>query len=300
MLPIAAVMTAVVSWGFGSALIKLTSINGPTLAFYRLWLGVMALGICMLVVRQPLRWSTMRWAGPAGIIFALNMLLFIGSIKHTTVANTTLIGALQPAMVLFVAGPLFGEVVGRREIGCVAGAIAGLILFIIGASGSPEWSLVGDLMAVAAVVAFTGYFLISKQARSSIDTLEYMVGVHLAAAMVITPFALRDPGDLTALDRQDVAILIFFAFVSGTLGQMLIAWAHRYVDVTVSSLLMLGVPIVAAISAWVLLDEPLGALQIAGGALTIAALALIATRPPSSRIDPVESASGVVEPGRSP
>jgi drug/metabolite transporter (DMT)-like permease len=81
---------------------------------------------------------------------------------------------------------------------------------------------------------------------------------------------------------------------------MLIAWAHRYVDVTVSSLLMLGVPIVAAISAWVLLDEPLGALQIAGGALTIAALAMIAMRPPSSKIDPVESASGVVEPGRAP
>jgi drug/metabolite transporter (DMT)-like permease len=287
-LPTIGIVLAVTSWGFGSALLKMASISGPTLAFYRLWLGVLALGACMIIVRQPLAWRTMRFAAPAGVVFALNMLLFMGSIQHTTVANTTLIGALQPAMVLVVAGPLFGEVVGRREIACVAAAIGGLALFIAGASGAPQWSAAGDLMAVAAVVAFTGYFLISKQARASINTLEYMVGVHLAAAIVVTPFALANPGDLGALDRQDIAIVLFFAFVSGTVGQMLVGWAHAYVDVTVSSLLLLGVPVVAAMAAWLMLDEPLGALQVLGGGLTIAALAVIVRRPASTaRIEPV-------------
>ena len=56
---------------------------------------------------------------------------------------------------------------------------------------------------------------------------------------------------------------------------MLVNWAHAYVDVSVSSLMMLGVPVVGAVAAWIVLDESLNIVQIAGGLVTLAALVAV-------------------------
>jgi drug/metabolite transporter (DMT)-like permease len=46
-----------------------------------------------------------------GGLFALHQVMYFTSLKLTTVADVTLIGALQPPLVLLVAGRMFGEVV---------------------------------------------------------------------------------------------------------------------------------------------------------------------------------------------
>jgi drug/metabolite transporter (DMT)-like permease len=52
-------------------------------------------------------------------------------------------------------------------------------------------------------------------------------------------------------------------------------WAHRFVEVSVSSLLAVGWPVVAAGAAWVVLGEPLGPLQVLGGLLAMAAITAV-------------------------
>lgn len=287
--PVAAVAAAIITWGFVSPLVKYASLSGPALAFYRLWLGAIVLLLVLRIGRTPLHRDIWGWALPAGVVFGTNMVLFVVSVKMTTVANATLIGALQPAIVLLVAGPWFGEVVTRRQIACVALAIVGVAVVIVGSAGAPEWNPAGDALAMLSVLAFTAYFLISKQARTTVGTLEYMTVVHLAAALVATPIALAHPGALVSFDPVDVLIVLFFALVSGTAGQFVISWAHRYVDVSLSSLMMLGVPVVAAITAWLLLGESLGAVQIAGGLITLAAIGAMLRRP-APVIEPLEAA----------
>lgn len=287
--PVAAVAAAIITWGFVSPLVKYASLSGPALAFYRLWLGAIVLLLVIRIGRTPLHREIWKWALPAGVVFGTNMVLFVVSVKMTTVANATLIGALQPAIVLLVAGPWFGEVVTRRQIACVALAIVGVAVVIVGSAGAPEWNPAGDALAMLSVLAFTAYFLISKQARATVGTLEYMTVVHLAAALVATPIALAHPGALVSFDPVDVLIVLFFALVSGTAGQFVISWAHRYVDVSLSSLMMLGVPVVAAITAWLLLGESLGSVQIAGGLITLAAIGAMLRRP-ATAIEPLEAA----------
>ena len=292
--PVAAVAVAIVTWGIASPLVKSSSLSGPALGFYRLWIGALVLMLLIGIGRRPLSAATWRWALPAGFVFGVNLVLVVASIKLTTVANATLIGALQPAIVLMVAGPWFGEQVSRRQVACVALAIVGVIVVIIGSAGAPEWNPAGDALAVLSVLSFTAYFLISKQARSTVGTVEYMAIVHLAAAVVATPIAVVHPGELWSFDTKDVFIVLFFALVSGTAGQMVIGWAHRYVDVTLSSLMMLGVPVVAALAAWLMLDEALGALQIAGGLITLIAIGAMVRRPPIGAAPAERSAVGIV------
>ena len=66
--------------------------------------------------------------------------------------------------------------------------------------------------------------------------------------------------------------------VGATGGHVMLAWAHAHVDVSVSSLLMLGHPVVAAIAAFLVLGEPLTPLTIAGGIVVAGSLAAIVTR----------------------
>jgi drug/metabolite transporter (DMT)-like permease len=184
-------------------------------------------------------------------------------------------------------------------VACVALTIAGVAVVILGSTGAPEWNPMGDALAMLSVFLFTAYFLVSKQARATVGTLEYMAIVHLSAAICVTPFAVGHPGALVSFDPTDVAIVLFFALVSGTAGQMVIGWAHRYVDVTLSSQMMLAVPVVAAITAWLLLGESLGPVQVIGSALTLVAIGAMIRRPPATAIEaPVTTAVPEPQPSR--
>ena len=289
-IPMVAATVAV--WGFASPLIKAASVGGEAMAFYRLWIGALALlAVVVGAMRRPVRAAVWPWGLAAGALFGVNLLLFVSAVKTTTVANATLIGALQPAIVLLVAGRLFGESVSARDVACAAGAIAGVGIVIAGSAGTPEWHPAGDLMAVGAVLTFTAYFLVTKRVRATGGTLEYMTIVHVVAAVVVTPAVAFRPGDLGGLDTRDVLTILFFALVSGTLGQVVIGWAQRYVDVSVSSLMMLGVPVVASVAAWAMLDEALGPVQAAGGLVTLGAIGGMLWRRPGGQVAMEEPAA---------
>src|SRR2546423_13223312 len=68
-------------------------------------------------------------------------------------------------------------------------------------------------------------------------------------------------------------LALFLAGAQG--GHLLVAWAHGQVDVSVSTLLILGEPIISAVAALIFLGEPLTALEILGGALVVGALAAV-------------------------
>jgi drug/metabolite transporter (DMT)-like permease len=296
MVALSAIGVTVVLWGLVSPLLKYASLSGPALSFYRLWIGAVMLSGALRAGGMRIDRPTMRWALPAGVIFGLNLVAFVMAVKLTTVANATLIGALQPAIVLLVAGRWFGETVGRREVTCVALAIAGVGVVIVGSSGTPEWNPAGDALALCAVLSYTAYFLVSKQARITVGTLEYMTVVHVVAAGVATPIALSQPRELFSFSLSDVLIVLVFALVSGTAGQLVMGWAHRFVDVSVSSLMTLGVPVVAALSAWALLHESLGRVQIAGGMITLVAIGAMLWRTPATQAAVVPDATeGVTE-----
>lgn len=283
-----AVLVAVVGWSFANVLVKLTSTPGLTFTFYRLWLGALAMLIVLRVTGRRLTWRMVRASVLGGVLFGLDLALFISSLKATSVADVLVIQALQPALVLMVAGRLFGERVTRYDVVWTLVSVAGVVVVAIGSSGTPVWSAWGDLLSVAALLVWTGYFLVSKRARATVPATEYMTTVTIVGAIVATPVVLASGQPLGGVRWQDWAwLLVFLAAAQG--GHVLVAWAHAQVDVSISSLFVLAQPVIASVAALFILGEPLTIVEMVGGLVVVASVgAIVGRAAAASRREPGE------------
>jgi drug/metabolite transporter (DMT)-like permease len=267
----------VVGWAVTNLILKVTHAPAVTFAFYRLWAGAIVMLIVLAATGRRLTWAMIRTSMPGGVIFGLNVTLFFMALKATSVADVLVIQALQPALILMVAGPLFGERITKWDVWWTLASVGGVLLVTVGSSGTPAWSLRGDVYALGSLVCWTAYFLVSKRARRTVPAIEYMTTVTIVAAIVVTPLALLSEGGLGWMRWQDWAWLgVFLVAAQG--GHILLAWAHSQVDVSISSLLLLMQPIIAVAAAWILLNEPLPTLAIVGGLVVVASAAVVVRR----------------------
>jgi len=256
--------------------VKVVRTPALTFAFYRLWLGSVVMFLVLATTRRRLSWPTLRRAALSGILFGANICLFFSALRLTSVADVLVVAALQPALTLLVAGPLFGERVTGHEVALTGVSLSGVVLVIVGSSGTPVWSLGGDLLAAGALVAWTTYWLLTKHLREQIAALEYMTAVTLIAALFVTPVALLS-GQSFDLRWQDLWWLVLF--VAGAQGgHSLLAWSHAQVDVSISSLLILVEPVIAPVAALIFLGEDLPLLSIAGGLIAVVAVGVVIRR----------------------
>jgi drug/metabolite transporter (DMT)-like permease len=210
-----------------------------------------------------------------GLLFGVHQLLFFNSLKMTSVVNVSIIGALQPALVLIVAGRMFGERATRRSLLWSLLAVVGTALVVAGSAGAPSWSPFGDALAVVNLFAFTAYFLFSKRIRSAVGASEYVVGMTTVAAIVVGTAALLSGQRLGEPTARDWPIFLFLALFPGTLGHVLTNWAHRYTSAFAMSIMLLAAPVLAAAGAHFVLDERLRVVQVVGGAVVLFSIAMV-------------------------
>ena len=270
---------AVLLWGAASVMAKSAHhVDGLTLAFHRLWVGAAAMLLLYTARGGRLRLQVLWAAVPAGIAFAADIGLFFTAVKHTTVANATMISALQPALVLFVAGPLFGERVRATDVRWTGLALVGVVVVVFGSSTTPSWSPVGDLLAVACLFAWTAYFVFGKRAREQLKAVEFVTAMSIVAFVVIALVAVAAGHDLSVPDTGTWVVILALGLGTGGIGHFLINWAHGHAPLVLTSLLTLLIPVVAMAGAAVFLGEDVVPAQIAGAAVVLGALAVLIRR----------------------
>ena len=99
-------------------------------------------------------------------------------------------------------------------------------------------------------------------------------------ALAIGTLLASDLDDYRAVAGIDWLWMAFIIFVTGIAGHVLMAWTHRYIEASRSSLYLLSMNIVAIGAAWPIHDEPLTAVQMLGGLVVFGAVAAVISRPP--------------------
>lgn len=272
-----AVSGAVTLMGIGSVVAKASGIAGPVLAFHRAWLAALLYVGMYLALGNRITRAGLRAAAPGGIVFGLQLAFFFSSIRLTTVANATMLVALQPVAVLLFFSRRFGEPVRRSEVALSVVALVGVGLVVFGSSASPSWSPAGDLLGVGALATWTLYFVASKQARRSLGAVEYQGLSLVFSALVMVPVAVIFSGTVDPGPGRWWWIPAMVA-IPGT-GHLLMNWAHPRVALSLVSEMTLLSPVVSVALAAVVLDgETVNAVQVGGMVVVLAALVVLVRR----------------------
>ena len=271
-----AALTAVTAWAVGPVFNKSMTVSTPSIVFYRILVGVPVMVAMSYLVGDGMNRRILRDTALPGILFGVSMLAGFAAIKMTSIANATLIGNLQPVLVIFVAPRLLGERLSARQVGIGAVALAGVLTVVLAAASTSGASLGGDLMATANVVVWVAYFIMAKRRRvDGVDGWSFLAAVFCWTAVAVVPFGLVVSNDLGAMTGRDWVFVLCMALGPGVVGHGLMTWSQSHLDVTLASILGLLGPVISTALAWAVFGESLTPVQMLGGAVVIGSLAML-------------------------
>ena len=284
--PVLAVFIAVFAWGVGPLLFLAPSISINSVLFYRVLFWPPLL---YLIVRRngaKLNDKLFRSVLVPGILFGVSTIFGFTAITTTSVANATIIGNISTAMVLFVAPRFLNEKISKSQVLLAFTSFAGVAAIVFGAGNTGGSSLFGDFLALVNALTWTVYFISSKRRRlDGVDTWQFLFGVSVIQVFVVVPYALLTSNDILQITWRDLGFLIAMTLFSGTIGHSFMLWAQKYVDASVSTLILLLGPVISSAGAWLVYGQQISFVQVIGGAIVLASLAGVVRLSSSAKIN---------------
>jgi len=276
-LGLAAAAVAVAGWGTSGVIVKAVDLDPVAISFYRFAIYTAAV-FAVLTIRNGLpALSVLRYSMPGGLFLGMDVVLFFTAVKTTSVVNATTIGAMQPVIIVGIAHRFFGERIRARELLAAGAAIVGVIVVVTRSSGTPQWSGAGDLAAVGALFAWTGYLVMSKRSAGRMTSMEYTLGTGFWTAVVSLPVGFIAGQDMSVPAPADWLVLAVLVVMGGVLGHSMMNWALTRIPLWLGSIVTLMIPVVSSLTAWVFLDEALDSIQVIAILGVVAALAAVVT-----------------------
>ena len=272
--PIIAVFIAVFAWGIGPLLFLAPSISINSILFYRVLFWPPLLYFIMRRNDSHFDKGLLRSVLVPGVLFGISTIFGFTAITTTSVANATIIGNISTAMVLFVAPKYLNEQVSKLQIVLALTSFVGVLAIVIGAGNTGGSTFYGDFLALINAITWTLYFISSKRRRvGGVDTWQFLFGISVIQVCVVVPYALITSNDILEITWRDLGLLIAMTLFSGTIGHSFMLWAQKYVDASVSSMILLLGPVISSAGAWLVYEQQISLTQVLGGAVVLASLA---------------------------
>jgi drug/metabolite transporter (DMT)-like permease len=260
--------------------VRLVTVPPTVSAFYRVLIGGGALAIFLIVTRRRLELSRRVVAIllVGALFFALDLWLWHRSIDYIGPGLATLLANFQVFFMMLAGIVFLGQSPRPLQLVAVPLAILGLALLV-----GFEWQTltegyrVGVVLALLTAIAYTGYLLSLRTARSlskhRLPTREVAL-ISLATALLL--------GIVTGIEGESFAIpsaadagwLFAYGILSHCIGWLLIASSLPKVTATEAGLALLLQPALSFLWDVVLFGRGLTAIEAAGAAITLFAIYL--------------------------
>ena len=281
-----AVAAAVSAWGSTGVIIKVIDMNAIAIAAWRFSIYAVLMTLVLLVRGGRLTKHLLLTSLPGGALLAADVMLFFVAVRATNVVNATTIGAMQPIVIAAYATRFMGERIDRREYIAAAVAIVGVIVVITQSSGTPEWSGAGDLAAVGALFAWSGYFIVAKRTAGKITPHQFTTGTAWWVGLFSFAVGLLAGQDMAPPSGDDWLPLVALIVVGGVIGHSLMNWGIPRLPVWLASTMTLLIPVVSSLAAWIFLDEALTVPQLVAMAVVIGALWVVVVTQTKTPVSP--------------
>lgn len=233
-----------------------------------------------------LRAGVWGWQVVVGLLIGVQSFCIYSAVARIPVGLTLLLVNLAPVLLALLSWALGGPAPTRR-----AAMLMGLILFgllvvldipnLLVAQGTPDerW-FEGVLFSLVAAGVFAVAMWISEHrlaqmagaVRSMLTMAVVFLGVSIAGAIGGMPDGLSMPGSQEGWIALAVLVLLYGAAFSTLFICM------PRLDLTRNAPVMNIEPVAGLLFGWLILDQQLGPLQLAGAAIVVVAIVLLAYR----------------------
>ncbi|MGO4574149.1 DMT family transporter [Microvirga sp. 2TAF3] len=250
-----------------------------------LWLRmVIATGVLVAIApmpkaqTEPLRGRDYILLIVAGLLSAGDMAANHWAAVETTIANAALLMNLSPVFVTALAIVFLGERLLMAQVIGYGMTIFGAVL-MTGVS-LEGWQLgLGEGLALLSAFLYAAYFLVVKDLRARTSAMRIMLWTSGISATVLAPLAIGTSDPLLPSVALGWLPIVAMALGVQIGGHGLMAYAMRGLPASYASATALARPVLAAVAAWLLFGEVVGASTVIGAALVLGGLALAARRP---------------------
>jgi len=218
-----------------------------------------------------------------GLFLALHFILWITSLKYTSVASSVVLVTTNPIFVGIFSYFFLKEKLNIELIIGIILCLIGSTLIAAGDSGFEQLiivnrqALLGDILALAGAIMASGYLLVGSKAREKLDILTYITIVYTFAALIliILSFILDIP--FTGYRNSSYLYMVLLAIIPQLVGHTAFNWALKHIKASMVAITILGEPIGATILAYLFFNESVSRFQLIG-VVTIFAAILISSR----------------------
>jgi len=271
-------------------LVKLADTGAATTAFYRCLLALpllVALAVAEQRRRGPRQLAVRGGACLAGLLLAVDLVLWNHAIAEVGAGIATVLGNLQVLFVALAAWMLFGERPGRKFLIALPVVLGGVVLVsgLIGNATGGTHPLAGIGYGLGTSVAYAAFLLILR--RTSAETPHVagpLAEVTAGAALGSLLLGLAFGGLQLHIPWPSFGWLLLLSVSSQTIGWLLITSSLPRLPAAISSLTLLLQPAAAILLAAIVLSERPTLIQVAG-AVVVCAGVLAVSLTASSRRD---------------
>jgi len=273
-----ALSLAVIFWGGSFVATKIALESIPT---FTLILARFALAGCVFLILMLLRGFprlTLREHGKIMLIALCEPGLYFTfetiGLQYTTAPMASLIIATIPVAVLVLSASFLGEHTGSTGIMGMAVSLGGIVILV---TADPQFTLslgghlLGELLVFGAVLSAAFYIITARSLGRDHSAMEFTGLQTIYGALLYVPAFLCELPKVqwAAISLRSAAALGFLTLFA-TIGAFL-CYNHALTKLpaTRAAISINGIPVVTALSAWVLLGEKLTAIQVGGGILVL-------------------------------
>jgi drug/metabolite transporter (DMT)-like permease len=248
----------------------------PLTAMRAMGSALVMIPVALWDVRRNPR-SRWKWAdaprlflvASCGITF--NHLFFVMGVSRTSVAHSSIVMALMPAIVLVLA--IFWGLERATLIRFVGMGIAilGVAVLQTARGGESVATPLGDLLVFGGALAFSFFTVLSKSLTLRYGSIYVNALCFVAGAVSLAPIAwvFGDRIDLSRVSALAWISMAYLIVIHTVICYLIFYYLLTHVSASRVSLFGYIQPVLASLFAWLLLSEPVTASIVAGGALVM-------------------------------
>lgn len=270
------IIISMVIWGTIGIFVRGIELNSIEVAFLRALLGSVFLILISLINKDKINKEILKMnlliLCLSGIALGINWITLFQAMKYTTIANAILSYYFAPVLITVFSAVLFKEKMSIKNIICLFGAILGL--FLIMKSGDLETvggfnHIKGILYGLAGAVIYAIIVILNKYIKELSGFQSTLIQLSIATIVLIPMVFGRNSININAIDIKTWILILIIGIVHTGIAYVL--YFSSIKDVKGQSIAILGYldPIVAILTSFLLLGEPMGVAQILGGLLIL-------------------------------